>query len=572
MRVRRIAVLGLVCVLLLLRSAGLPQIQQPPPGGDDAARYGIVCDGVTDTTTAIQNALDTVPVGTRIKLPSGRCMTSASLTISRTVEMEGAGMWATELRQTNAALPVLVVGTANNVQLHGFTLAHHVTPVAGGDGLLFQNTGGVGSAKLTDLMAIANWRGMALGCVAYAWADHLNATANNSHGIEFVYTDPPCPVQWEISHSISQANRGAGWFGHNTATSNGIGPFLNDVGSFGNAFGGYVFQGSAGHPINDVYLHSVWSSQDDRAGIFLDTFGAGHQLTNPWIELTGAGALNLGWPPTLTTSTHTGHCVAITQSQLAGAVAIVGGTYWNCSWSGVALYAPYSSLVGGSSYGNGQSLDADLAKRAGVAIGASGVQVSGHSFTLPGTTTLHYIHLAGVINDLVIGTNAYDPGLSVANFVSNEASMPGARAPTMVAGLAVGSNTAASAGLALYDASNGANPLKLLRVSLGYLQILNAAGSAAIHNLSDAGTPAWPARKGQAIVTDTNTFVHVALTPVEPDAAYNVQVTPVSSAGVPPLAAYTIVGVNKDVAGFDIVLGSQPGAGRSVTFDWFVHR
>ena len=75
----------------------------------------------------------------------------------------------------------------------------------------------------------------------------------------------------------------------------------------------------------------------------------------------------------------------------------------------MVLDSPYTSLNGGSSLGNGQALDANLARRAGVAVGGTGVLVQGHVFTHPGTATLNYLHVTG--SDAVIGLNSYDPAL-----------------------------------------------------------------------------------------------------------------------------------------------------------------
>ena len=263
-----------------------------------------------------------------------------------------------------------------------------------------------------------------------------------------------------------------------------------------------------------------------------------HIIVNPWIEYAGSLAgFPVGFANTPSVKSNTGHCLALSQSN--GATTITGGIYWNCSWSGLALYAPYTSMTGGVSMGNGQALHGSLANRAGVAIGATGVHLSGHSFMFPTGTTLNYIHLAGVIDNLSIGVNTYSNDLSPQNFLANQASLSNLRLPVLPAGASIHTNSGAAQGLQLYDATHGPNPLKLLRVTAGQLQILNAAGSAMIHGLTDEGTPGWPQRRGQVSVGGTSTTASVTLTPAEPDGLYFVQLTPVATtAGAPSGGQY----------------------------------
>jgi hypothetical protein len=551
----------LLCGLLVSPLGVLAQIQQPPPSSGGDTTYGIVCDGVTPMAAAIQAVLDTVPVGTRVQLPAGNCMLNATLTITRSLSLVGAGMDQTYLKQTVTNIPVLRVSVIN-VHVIGMTLMHNTSPVVGGDGLIVRAPTGesLQGVWLYDVSASWNWRGFVLGCMAYGVAQQVVAQKNNSHGFEFVYeTTPGCGVdQWDLLHPNATLNVGYGFFGHNTAYAFGLGPFIWNATSFGNNLGGYFFQGSTGHPINDVRLHNVLSSADNGAGIYLDTYGGSHLILNPWIEYTGSLAgFPIGFDNTTSVARNTGHCLAVTPNN--GATTITGGLYWNCAWAGVLLYAPYTTMVGGTSLGNGQAMSATLANRAGVAIGATGVQLS-------------YIHLGGTIDNLAIGVNTYANDLSPQNFLVNQATITAAKLPALVAGLSVHTNGAASPGLQLYDATQGVNPLKVLRVTSGQLQILNATGGAVIQSLSDAGTPGWPARRGQVSIADTATTATVTLTPVEPDTAYFVQLTPVATTGGAPVGANTVTGVTKAAGNFQVSVATAPGAGRFVIYDWFVYR
>jgi hypothetical protein len=537
--------------------------------------YGARCDGTTHDTTAIQQALAGARTGAVVALPQGTCLVNAPLAITKALALHGAGIGQSILSQATAAQAVLT-NSASNVRLQGFTVRHQGTPVAGGDGIVMTSASGVDAVYLEHVEALHNWRGFVLGCASYGWGSHLRAQQNDSHGFEFTYGAACGTAQWDIGHSLSQLNKGTGFAGVNTASPNGIGPWLTQTVSFGNEFGGYSFDGSAGHPINDLRLSGVISSGDNRGGIFLDTYGTGHLLTDPWVELAGQLAgLPQGSAGTASVASGTGHGLRVTSNTLTSGVTITGGRYWNNSWSGVSIDAAYVTLTGGTSLGNGLAHDADLSRRAGVHIGNSGVSVSGHTFGyLNAPATLHHIHLGGTLLDLAIGQNAYQPGLSNADFIHGaDAVLATTVQPIMAAGLMVHTGTPEAFALGLVDANVGApNGLKFLRAAAGNLEILGADATTVLSRLSNTGTPSWPARRGQLTIADANTTGVVTLSPSEPDASYFVQLTASAAAGGPASGAYTVGGVVKTSSTFTVTVTAAPGAGKSVTYDWFVHR
>ena len=235
------------------------------------------------------------------------------------------------------------------------------------------------------------------------------------------------------------------------------------------------------------------------------------------------------------------------------------------------MYAPQSSLIGGSSIGNGRALSTEMAQRAGVAIGGSGVVVSGHTFSFF-PTTLHYIHLTGTLANVDIGHNTYEPGIAMSAIVGSTAFTAAGAYTTMAGGLGVHTNAPTAPGLALYDVLETGPAIKVLRVSGGNLQVLNAAGSTPIHQLSDVGTPSWVNRRGQAAVTGASATVTVTLSPAEPDASYFVQLTPVQTGGAPTSGAYNVKQVAKSAGSFEIEVTTAPGGGNTVIFDWLVYR
>jgi hypothetical protein len=388
----------------------------PGSGGGSSAviTAEIPCDGTTVVSATLQSIINAAPSGSHIVLPPGICMLNATITVGVSVTLEGAGINHTTLRQTNAAIPVMTVGAVNDVTLLHFTADHSGTPTAGGHGIVVSQY--LNHAYLEYIAADRNYHGFVLGCIAYGWVSHLQASANNGNGFEFVYPAATCgSAQWQMHHVLAQLNKGFGFHGLNSESANGIAPFISDATSFGNDLGGYVFQGTVGHPINDLMLLNVLSSADNVYGILLDTYGGSHLIDNPWVELTGQVAgitgFPIGTPSTTSTPSATGHCVTVTANNLPG-INIVGGQYWNCAWSGLSLGAANSAITGGTSIGNGRGLDVDPLKRASVAITANKVMVSSHIFNYAaGVGTLDYITVAAGVTGTVIGINNYDTGL-----------------------------------------------------------------------------------------------------------------------------------------------------------------
>jgi hypothetical protein len=499
-------------LLLILLLLGLPyqnqaQIQQPG-GGGATPTYGIVCDGVTQTAAAIQAALDTVPVGTKITLPAGVCLLNQTLTITRSLSLEGAGLDQTYLRQTVANIPVLTV-SISSVHLTGITFSHSSNPSSGGDGVVVRDPGGgaISAVSLVDVAANYNWRGFVLGCVAYAQMETAWALRNNSHGFEFLYEALGGGImQWEIFHAISQQNLGAGFYGNNTAGANGIGPWLTQSITFANNAGGTVFHGSPGHPISAIRLTNVNTSTDNVVGMYFNTYAGSHTVVMPSVENVGLNAgIPLGFTGTLSVASNTGNGLEATSNNQYG-IMINGGTFWNNSWSGVSLSAPFSQLIGGQTLGNGKALSSEPYKRAGVFIGGDNIVVTGHHFQFAGDgSTQAYIERYPPVTGTVIGFNQYAPG-------------------------------------------RPAIPMQA------------------------PGVPGGPPRSGQVVIAETDNTATITLTPAEPDAAYFVQATANGATPGAAAGALTIVGTIKTAGSFQLVLTAPPGAGKNVVYDWMVHR
>ena len=115
--------------------------------------YGARGDGVTDDTTAIQNALNAANTagGGTVAFPAGVYLTT-SLTLFSNVHLRGAGITATILRLKNATNADLLSGGATNVALINLAAASGTS-----------NTGGLTNWGLYDLTLDGNLAGQTAG-------------------------------------------------------------------------------------------------------------------------------------------------------------------------------------------------------------------------------------------------------------------------------------------------------------------------------------------------------------------------------------------------------------------------
>ena len=82
--------------------------------GVSALDYGAKGDGITDDTTAIQNAVDALPTGGTLYLPRGTYKITSSINILKTVSIQGEGSQtdeATKISNITNNVSAFVVGS-----------------------------------------------------------------------------------------------------------------------------------------------------------------------------------------------------------------------------------------------------------------------------------------------------------------------------------------------------------------------------------------------------------------------------------------------------------------------------
>jgi len=234
-----------VLALLLLLWGDVLQAQvipsPPAAGGSSAALqasdYGVVCDGTTDTTAALQAALDAARIGTQgltLAMPraTGTCRLTSTITIANVtgLELQGNGVkfiWD----GASTTTPMFLFQDTNRAFFHNFQVAASTAkPVA----TIFQFENATGgtvtpSSNLLQDVIVECTNG---GCTnAIRMAQGTGGDANNEFNtFERVRVSNPANACAKIDHSQSKTNV----FVDFECANNGIGVHIieNTHGSF----------------------------------------------------------------------------------------------------------------------------------------------------------------------------------------------------------------------------------------------------------------------------------------------------------------------------------------------------
>lgn len=139
--------------------------------------FGAVGDGVTDDTTAIQNAIDSLPsTGGALYFPTGTYLVSSAITINKPGVYYGDG-WATNIRSTSASANIFTCTDAEQIQIEQMRFTSSVTRSGGwyvdvaasanrfrlSD---FAMDGAIGGIRTAAVATATFERGQILNCVA----------------------------------------------------------------------------------------------------------------------------------------------------------------------------------------------------------------------------------------------------------------------------------------------------------------------------------------------------------------------------------------------------------------------
>jgi hypothetical protein len=460
----------------------------------DAADLGFIGDDMTDNAPACAK-LNNLNPGDQIRFRPGRYRYTGTMTLNQTLNLVG----------TSKLHSILVPMTPNQAgirinasfcQVRSLGLERVIKPVAGGDGISCAE--GMSNTILEDVWINKQYRGLVLGCSDTAFATRINVQYSESHGVDAIYGTNG-GVQWYLHEVLSVLNLGDGFHCVNSTANSGIGPWLFDCHSFGNAQTGYYFQGTPGHPMSDIWMLRCVSSSEGVCGIhFADVGGNLHMLHMPWVELTGAlGGFPQGFDGTLSVASGLGHGIRITGNLPQGVINLVGGLVWGCSWSGLDASVNNLHVRAMTLSDNGTAQDPNLEARAGIVIKAGAVTISDCTFlaTSGNISQLKGIVVSGAVTQPEIDSSNHWGGyLPLDKVDMSLATLTAATPSTYPLGFAA---YIGRLHIDLLDERAGAiTPNKFIRIDQGHFEVLNNAHSAVLLRVRDNGVVEAPATTG----------------------------------------------------------------------------
>lgn len=247
--------------------------------------YGAKCDGSTDDTTAINNALAT---GLTVILPPATCKITGVLNINVSgTSLIGQGIQASFLTSSSTTAVMISVGSSvNHVTISNMTLTRSVTAVATAEGIVF--AGNTEVSLLSNLWIENQYDGIALSTTNYSRAENIVLNANQADGLRLINTASSGTCQWILDNILSQKNVLRGFLiatiaGPSQMTLGG----WTRLSTFANTSSGLLASAVAGVPINGIRLSNSFFGQDGDDEISLDTRGGLHVISNTFEELAG---------------------------------------------------------------------------------------------------------------------------------------------------------------------------------------------------------------------------------------------------------------------------------------------
>lgn len=256
-----------------------------------------------DYSGNVQNAVTAArAAGGTVVLSAGKTYTVSTPVVidwpGGGIESATAGMRATlQSSVANKNVIELLGGTGFNENnfVRGLIIRRSVAPAVGSHGIIQTNKPGgndyLSKAHIHDCEIFHHDVGIKLGGTDYGTIGDLMVRDNLSHGVE-LYAGTYVSLQWYWEgQTLLQRNGGHGLYVHSNPAivqPRGIpGGNVRDVHTYNNKKYGMLFQGSANCPLQGIRVANCFIGEDLFDGIFLDTYGENHVLSNLYVEMSG---------------------------------------------------------------------------------------------------------------------------------------------------------------------------------------------------------------------------------------------------------------------------------------------
>lgn len=365
-------------------------------------KYGGNGDGVTLNDDAFAAAFADTD---RLYLPSPDVayLISQPINLSaNNIKILGESRLLTKIRINNSSLPVFIIGNnLENIELSNFRIERSVPATSTGSGI--DCTGVSTGHTFRELDITGQWNGMTLGETAAGQIINCHIFDNYGNGIREESGDGTNLV-WDIRDSRIYQNNGNGISieGVGSATDVILGG-IDNVYSVYNTGYGLAVTGQSTKRLNSLRLSGGAFSFNGNHGIFLDSYGARHRISEVSANLQGSTGTGRG---RATTASAIGDGINARANNLE--MNIVGCVASQNAYSGMTVFANLVTLTGNTCTDNGTNTGATTEQRSGLRLANGRIIAQANVLTnrVAGAgTQQNGIHLTDGTNCVIEGNN-----------------------------------------------------------------------------------------------------------------------------------------------------------------------
>lgn len=248
-----------------------------------------------------------------------------------------------------------------------------------------------------------------------------------------------------------------------------------------------------------------------------------------------------------------------------GDSCVVSGNYIRGGSYGCHLFGSKSCTVTGNTFETDRGVWVDDPSSELNTISGNTITLSSFSASVTPKIGIDFV---GGVNNIVVGNSINGASIAGAKgILFSSGAIGNSITANQFANMAVGIESSGSATDANFSFTN-----TYRNVTTRFPRQINSNFFQDVRGISGNSTNANNLG-GAVTITDTATSQAVTFANIEPDANYRIMMTPRSSSGTPASGSFVVVApTSVSTNGFTANVQAAPGAGNSVTYNWFLYR
>lgn len=383
--------------------------------------FGTRRNGSADDFIPFQAALNAASElgGEVVDAGGGVYVVSDTLVVPEKVQLRGVSEWATEIRSTAAAKPVIeLVGSAGgrNCVIRDLTVSHTGTVATSGGHGVSSKWGG-NYHVIENVTSANNWDGFNVSPIGWGVLRNCKGLLNYNNG--FTVADSAIsigPLQWLLYNCIAEANDAHGLLIKASFGPSAFGT-LNGFRTFANGGSGIKVEGTALTYVSSLNFSNLFLGGDNgTAEVFIDSYWTTGeiQITDFFIEQCGSATAGRAGSSAIFTNAH-----GIRISANNGRVSLVNGTITSAQNEGIVQFVDMRlsavKIIGCGQAGTGYAIR--IAGAAGTKLDLNQCRLDGtggtHSYNITGPDGADVRHVMTTLINHTVDAESYSTGSSV---------------------------------------------------------------------------------------------------------------------------------------------------------------